>query len=182
MSGITWFACLQRALTEAFPDEFIYRGHFYYRRRDTGPGASYIKDYDAIFRSQSLHLDRNPFHQTDLPRSRLFPRRQIFTPIQQYATLEFGFLILPAVSSISLAIACLLYPWTFFQLAQPNLVLGSFVACIILLFLPLVTISAMNPLLVALRAGSQGGSAKKGTVVRGWSFSSAQPDPSSAYG
>ena len=64
---------------------------------------------------------------------------------------EFGFLVMPAASAISLGIASLVYPWAFFQLAQINLVVGSFVACVILLFVPLVTISAMNPLLVSLR-------------------------------
>jgi predicted membrane-bound spermidine synthase len=60
--------------------------------------------------------------------------------------------MMPAVSALSLGIACLVYPWTFFQLARIDLVTGSFIACIILLFFPLVTISAMNPLLIAMRA------------------------------
>lgn len=67
------------------------------------------------------------------------------------ASIELFFLLMPAISAISLGIACLVYPWTFFQLARANLVWGSFIACIILLFLPLVTISAMNPLLIAMR-------------------------------
>jgi predicted membrane-bound spermidine synthase len=62
------------------------------------------------------------------------------------------FMSMPAISAISLGIACLTYPWAFFKLANVSLVFGSFVACVVLLFVPLVTLSALNPLLIALRS------------------------------
>ncbi|KAF0191671.1 MAG: Uncharacterized protein FD165_1394 [Gammaproteobacteria bacterium] len=70
--------------------------------------------------------------------------------------LRYLFLGMPAVSAISIGAACLVYPATFLHLASFSLVWGSFVACLILLFVPLVTISAMNPLLIALRSSGQG--------------------------
>ena len=68
------------------------------------------------------------------------------------ARLRRMFLSMPAFSAISLGIACLIYPWAFFRLANVSLVFGSFFACIILLFVPLFTLSALNPLLIALRS------------------------------
>jgi len=76
------------------------------------------------------------------------------------------YLIMPSISSISLALSCYIYPLVFFQLAQIGLIIGSFIACIIFLLIPLVSLSAMNPLLVAVRreasqkteAGGDGGS------------------------
>ncbi len=59
--------------------------------------------------------------------------------------------IMPAVAALAIVIACLLYPFTFLPLARLDLVAGAFAACIILLFVPLATTSAMNPLLVAIR-------------------------------
>lgn len=70
--------------------------------------------------------------------------------------LRYLFLAMPALSAISIGMACLLYPATFFQLANVSLVWGAFIACIVLLFVPLITLSAMNPLLIALRAAAQG--------------------------
>jgi len=90
--------------------------------------------------------------------------------INKSSSLELSFLLMPAVSAISLGIACLVYPWTFFQLAQANLVLGSFLACIILLFFPLVTISAMNPLLIAMRTTFNKDHLKKGDSGSGLVF------------
>lgn len=60
------------------------------------------------------------------------------------------FLGLPAVAALALAVACLVYPWVFYALAATNLVLGAFIACLVLLFVPLVATSALNPLLVAI--------------------------------
>lgn len=85
-------------------------------------------------------------------------------------SLELTFLLMPAVSALSLGVACLVYPWTFFQLARINLVTGSFIACIILLFLPLVTISAMNPLLIAMRTLYREGQLTRGDSGSGMVF------------
>lgn len=75
--------------------------------------------------------------------------------------------ILPAVAAIAIVLACLAYPYAFPLLARADLVLGSFAACLVLLFVPLVAVSAMNPLLVALllaRGGGPLGDAGAGTV------------------
>lgn len=60
------------------------------------------------------------------------------------------FAIMPALAGIAVVAACLLYPYAFLPLARWSLIGGAFAACMILLFLPLVATSAMNPLLVAL--------------------------------
>ena len=56
----------------------------------------------------------------------------------------------PALAGLAIVAACLVYPYAFHSLAGFDLVVGAFVACIVLLFLPLLTTSAMNPLLVAI--------------------------------
>ncbi|HEX6006433.1 MAG TPA: fused MFS/spermidine synthase [Burkholderiales bacterium] len=58
--------------------------------------------------------------------------------------------MMPAVAALSIVGACLAYPHLFSPLAGWSLILGAFAACLILLFLPLVATSAMNPLLVAI--------------------------------
>lgn len=83
------------------------------------------------------------------------------------ARLMQGFALMPAVAAIAIVAACLAYPHLFSPLASWSLVLGAFVACLILLFLPLVATSAMNPLLVAIflkSAGKQTGDAGAGKV------------------
>lgn len=60
------------------------------------------------------------------------------------------FAIMPALAGMAIVMASALYPFVFHPLARWNLVGGAFTACMILLFLPLVATSAMNPLLVAL--------------------------------
>jgi len=60
------------------------------------------------------------------------------------------FAIMPGLAGIAIVAACLLYPYAFLPLARWSLIGGAFAACMILLFLPLVATSAMNPLLVAL--------------------------------
>jgi len=60
----------------------------------------------------------------------------------------------PALAGLTIVAACLVYPYAFHSLASFDLVIGSFVACIVLLFLPLLTTSAMNPLLVAIMTQS----------------------------
>lgn len=64
--------------------------------------------------------------------------------------LAYLFALMPAVAAIAIVIACLAYPYLFHLLARFDLVVGAFVACIALLFVPLFATSAMNPLLVAL--------------------------------
>ncbi|UCF75494.1 MAG: fused MFS/spermidine synthase [Betaproteobacteria bacterium] len=77
------------------------------------------------------------------------------------------YMVLPAVAAFAIVLACLAYPYLFPALARADLVLGSFAACLLLLFVPLVAASAMNPLLVALllaRGGGSMGDAGAGTV------------------
>src|SRR5262245_33782066 len=74
---------------------------------------------------------------------------------------------MPAVAALAVIGACLLYPYVFPALAGLDLVLGAFVACVFLLFVPLVAASAMNPLLVAIalaRGDRQEGDAGAGRV------------------
>jgi spermidine synthase len=72
--------------------------------------------------------------------------------------LEFAYLAAPASAAATIAIGALLYPILFPLLTGANLVLGSFVGSMVLLAFPLVALSAMNPLLVALqrREGDRG--------------------------
>ncbi len=78
------------------------------------------------------------------------------------------FALMPAVAALAIVGACLAYPFLFAPLSAWSLVLGAFAACLILLFLPLVATSAMNPLLVAIflqrTAGKQAGDAGAGKV------------------
>ena len=77
------------------------------------------------------------------------------------------FALLPAVAALAIVAACLAYPHVFLPLAGWSLIYGAFAACLILLFVPLVAASAMNPLLVAIalrRAREQPGDAGAGRV------------------
>lgn len=76
------------------------------------------------------------------------------------------FLAGPAAGSVSIGAAALLYPALFPALAEFDLVIGSFVGGAILLAVPIVTLSAMNPLLVALRRESD----PSGDAGAGWVF------------
>ena len=64
------------------------------------------------------------------------------------------FALMPAVAAIGIVAACLAYPFVYAPLANWSLVGGAFVASLLLLFVPLVAASAMNPLLVAILIGS----------------------------
>jgi hypothetical protein len=64
--------------------------------------------------------------------------------------IEYLFLLMPALSALAIALSCWLYPGTFADIASFSLVLGSFFACILLIFFPLIAVSAMNPLLIAM--------------------------------
>jgi predicted membrane-bound spermidine synthase len=75
------------------------------------------------------------------------------------------FLAGPAIATVAIGISALVYPALFPWLADRNLVLGSFLGGAVLLAIPIVTLSAMNPLLVALRREDvDGGDAGAGTV------------------
>src|SRR5688572_11752180 len=65
--------------------------------------------------------------------------------------------LMPAVAGLALVAACFVYPHAFASFAAADLVAGAFAACLLLLFVPLVATSAMNPLLVAIvrRAGGK---------------------------
>jgi len=80
-----------------------------------------------------------------------------------------SFLLMPALSALSLVLVCLAYPHVFPALAALDLVLGAFIACLLMLGVPLVLTSAMNPLLIALRirrnaAAGQAADAGAGSV------------------
>ena len=86
------------------------------------------------------------------------------------ARLSFTFALMPSVSSLSILVAALLYPKLFVPLANFHLVIGSFVACGLLLLVPLVAVSAMNPLLVALSTAHQNSTQTIGDAGAGWVF------------
>jgi len=65
--------------------------------------------------------------------------------------LQAAFLLMPPLSALSLIVVCLVYPYVFPKLAATDLVAGAFIACRLLLGVPLLTTSAMNPLLIAMR-------------------------------
>ena len=67
------------------------------------------------------------------------------------ASLEGLFLAAPVLSAISIAIAAAVYPVLFPTLSQFNLIAGSFAGATLLLALPLIALSAMNPLLIGLQ-------------------------------
>ncbi len=68
--------------------------------------------------------------------------------------LEALLLLAPAVSALSIAVATALYPVVFPLLSRFNLIIGSFVGGFLLLALPLMALSAMNPMLIALQRGA----------------------------
>jgi len=75
------------------------------------------------------------------------------------------YLLLPVASAASVLVAAAVFPALFPVLARFDLVFGSFVASVVLLALPLISLSAMNPLLISLRAqGTRMGDAGAGQV------------------
>ncbi len=66
-------------------------------------------------------------------------------------TLEVLFLSAPVASSLSLALACAVYPVFFPWLTNFDLVVGCFVAGVVLLVPSLITLSSLNPILIAMR-------------------------------
>jgi len=73
--------------------------------------------------------------------------------------LDAAFLLMPALSALALVVVCLVYPHVFPLLARFDLIAGAFIACLLLLGVPLIATSAMNPLLIAIlvreRAGAK---------------------------
>jgi spermidine synthase len=67
--------------------------------------------------------------------------------------------LMPAAAALAIVVSCLVYPYLFPRLAAFDLVAGAFGACVILLFVPLVAASAMNPLLIAILIAGSGGRA-----------------------
>ena len=77
------------------------------------------------------------------------------------------FALMPALAALGIVAACLTYPYLFATLAAADVVSGAFAACLVLLFVPLVAVSAMNPLLVAIelaRGGQRAGDGGAGRV------------------
>jgi len=64
---------------------------------------------------------------------------------------EFVFVATPIVSALAIFLSAIVYPVVFPLLSQTNLIVGSFVGATLLLALPLIGLSAMNPLLIGLR-------------------------------
>ena len=78
--------------------------------------------------------------------------------------LQFLLLAAPLAGSLSVVLATVIYPVVFPLLSTINLIIASFVGGTILLALPLMVLSAMNPLLIAYgrdpKAGGDGGAGR----------------------
>jgi predicted membrane-bound spermidine synthase len=74
---------------------------------------------------------------------------------ERRSSLDYLFLLMPAISGIALVGSCLLYPKTFHTFGSASLVMGAYFACVLLIFIPLVAVSAMNPLLIAIQTERQ---------------------------
>ncbi|MBT3989098.1 MAG: fused MFS/spermidine synthase [Rhodospirillaceae bacterium] len=79
--------------------------------------------------------------------------------------LETLILAMPVASAAAIGLAAIIYPFAFPALSQINLILGSFVGATLFLALPLIALSAMNPLLIGLqRAYSNEGDSGAGRI------------------
>lgn len=90
-----------------------------------------------------------------------------FTRRAPRETLVCAFYALPAVAGMSIALACALYPAVLGPLARFDLLTGSFIAATVLLAVPLIALSALNPILVAIERttfGSSRGDAGAGRI------------------
>ena len=89
----------------------------------------------------------------------------------------------PLVAALALAVSGALYPVILPGLAAGDLVLGRFVAGLLLLGVPLAALAAMGPMLIGLPRGTEAGPASRGassswlhssrryaTVPRGWAY------------
>ena len=77
------------------------------------------------------------------------------------------FYFIPALSSFALLTSALVYPITLGPLARISLLGGTFVSSIILLSAPLVAMSALNPILVAIERSA---TENQGDAGAGWVF------------
>ena len=59
-------------------------------------------------------------------------------------------LFIPLISALFIFLSCLVYPVIFPKLIITNLIIGSFIGSFILLAFPLVLLSSLNPILIAL--------------------------------
>ncbi len=80
------------------------------------------------------------------------------------AAAERRLLWMPVVAAAALAAGAAIFPVVFPILAQASLIGGSFVAAILLLAIPLIALSALNPLLIGLQRGHRGGDGGAGRV------------------
>ncbi len=88
-----------------------------------------------------------------------------FSQRRRKEELQLSMLAAPLWAALSIVIATAVYPVVFPLLATINLIVASFLGGIILLALPLVVLSAMNPLLIALaRDANPEGDAGAGRV------------------
>ncbi len=90
-------------------------------------------------------------------------------PKARKRSLEFLFLLMPTLSGSMVVASCLLYPKVFHLLGSASLVFGAYAACVLLIFFPLVAVSAMNPLLIAIQmeraaSGTSGSDSGSGLV------------------
>jgi len=80
------------------------------------------------------------------------------------SSVEYALLAAPIASALAIAISTAAYPLVFPILSQINLIVGSFVGATLLLALPLIALSAMNPLLISLgmdnKKGGDGGAGR----------------------
>ena len=85
----------------------------------------------------------------------------------RYANREsvaYYFLLFPAITPVAIFFSRFIYPDFFHYLASIDLVVGSFVGCMVLLGVPLVLLSSMNPLLIALDQSQGKGDSGAGKV------------------
>jgi hypothetical protein len=90
-------------------------------------------------------------------------------PSARTHSLEFLFLLMPTLAGSMVVASCLLYPKVFHLLGSASLVFGAYAACVLLIFFPLVAVSTMNPLLIAIKmeraaSGTSGSDSGSGLV------------------
>ena len=73
-------------------------------------------------------------------------------------------LFLPALASIGIFVSRLIYPGVFPRIAHFSLITGSFAACVILLAIPLILLSAMNPILIAIHHTKKRSDSRAGMI------------------
>jgi predicted membrane-bound spermidine synthase len=84
-------------------------------------------------------------------------------------SVRYYFLFFPALTPVAIFFSRVIYPDFFHYLASIDLVMGSFIGCLSLLGVPLILLSSMNPLLIAL-AGTESEAVSKGDKGAGKVF------------